>query len=248
MNIDWQAYRDGLMASAERARVDEMLRSDAAVRADQAAFEQFRASLRSGGLAESLPLCQLHALLPQNTPRTLPRPWGRLAVGAVAASALAFAGYRVATRDPYAVDGWIARGSMSTAQFAQAVPWVSKNAGVDMPVFDLASVRGSLTGVRYGEGWGSYTVTCCGKPYTISFSTEQQPRFLSVPSQDRFHETDRGTGWIQGGLAFYISGPDAQKRRDIANVIHTTFSSGATCSTEEPPLAPHRNPGYNPGR
>ena len=87
MNVDWQAYEDGLMSKEDLAKVEALLASDPEARAELEGLRRFKSSLASLKDAEPVPIGSLRAkCIKKRDPRKFV-----LLIGGIAAAAAAMA-------------------------------------------------------------------------------------------------------------------------------------------------------------
>lgn len=209
--IDWGAYLDGSVTDAERARIETLLASSEAARADFEGFKEFRAALRNAALADPVPIERLEALLAKAAGRKSRSVFAPRVAFALAAAAaiLALIGWRTWFYDPMLPLVMRVGASLETSDPVSAAQWVSQRTGWHVPVVTLAGM-GQFIGVELGDDWFCYDFDVRGRRVHLFMHSDKE-RFNGLKATEvanhRLFLGD-GVGWTCCHLAYVLKGAD----------------------------------------
>lgn len=219
--IDWQAYLDQSMSPEDRAVADQLLATDPRARAELEGLRAFIKVLREAGRRELVPATRVGDILESPQPnRKLPFLVGKLAFAGLAAALLV----NYVLLDPDRPNReWWSGGWYASNDATKARNWLRDKSTEFMP--DIPSPAGAeLQGACFGSDWVCFVYRKNGDQYRLYSSTDSD-RFVSgkmiqtSPTEPALFHTGRGTGWMQGGSAFYIDGPNPKFRDEMAMTI-----------------------------
>lgn len=218
---DWQAYLDQSMSSADRAAAEHLLATDPSARAELEGLRAFIKEVRKAGQRELVPATRVADIVGgPNRSKKLPFLVGKLAFAGLAAALLV----NYVLLDPDRPNReWWSSGWYVTSDATKARNWLRGKSIEFMP--DVPSPAGAeLQGACYGGDWVCFVYRKNGDQYRLYSSTDSD-RFVSgkmiatSPNEPALFHTGRGTGWMQGGSAFYIDGPNPKFRDEMALTI-----------------------------
>jgi len=210
--IDWDAYFDGTMDSAQRAEID----ADATLVPERDGFKAFREALQASAHAERVPIGQLEAKLAQVAARTAPKaPKWVLRSAPLLLGLAAFAWWInqptqpgfVPPSDAFALARTPVQETLQTADSEDAALWIASRKPYPVPVLTPKG-EAHLVAARVGRGWSSYSFNFEGHPVVLEMS--EKDRFDEAPTATQggntFFRGASGLGWRDQGLSFYVNG------------------------------------------
>lgn len=142
MRIDWQAYLDGSLESAQKEIAEQLLRDDPVARHELNGLKSFTSAIQSVGLSETVPIERLEATLSKVVVPVSSRPNWHIAVAAsVALLAVIFAVYRIIPRSSEEVieQNLPPEFRRAFAKIEDAQVWANASSGINAKMPSLAS-------------------------------------------------------------------------------------------------------------
>ncbi len=133
--------------------------------------------------------------------------------------ALGLAAYAVLSVmvDPMRINRSLTLEVFETKSPEAAAQWVRQKTGFSAPVIRLTN--GTMWMSRYGRGWACYDYMVGQNKYYL-YMAPGTPAFTKSPTKTMTNGLviyqARGTGFLAHRYAWYVRGPDASIREDIA--------------------------------
>jgi hypothetical protein len=135
---------------------------------------------------------------------------------AAALLAVAYAGWRAASFDPYELALSPVAARVSVFDPEQASRWIADKTSIEVPVFALAGAK--LVSAQHGGTWACLDFEVNGQTICLMMSRNTRV-FHGCKAQsvgDVQMYCGKGVGWTRGPVAYYLRGGNEQLRMKLA--------------------------------
>ncbi|MBL8048977.1 MAG: hypothetical protein JNJ45_09890 [Chthonomonas sp.] len=232
----WLSYLDGTMPAADRARIDEQLANDPALRDELAGYQQCCQAIGSCCQGDSVPLDRLRAQCQfKNQPMPARKRWGLGLVLAGAATCVV-AGVLIAPSmfgrsdqpgagDPNLFAQGPVVGQLVVSNPNAAADYARQQTNFDVPVMTV----GQIQKVECGKEWACMDLLVEGEKVRVYMRPGLDCDFTAGKSMKLPCGTVvyccQGTGWQTKGYSFYAVGGSESTRMELASLTRSSLAN-----------------------